>query len=131
VSGLPFAPDFAPNEDTMKNLFPALKRGGYSIRVRFPDEGRGERFFDTRWCVSLTHAAGTFRIDCEVDYQGWTVHDRPAAPTLGQALRVGDRVVIAIDRHTCRGCRPLPGRAVTVTGVQTTDGGGVVLTYTL
>lgn len=115
----------------LKNLFPKIKRGGYSVQIRFMDEQRGERYFDSEWAVFNYGAAGLFTLRCGLNYRGEFDWNRPAAQSIGLALRAGDRVSISVTKHGQIG-RPryVGGRLVQITAVESQADGTVLVSYT-
>jgi len=101
----------------MKNLFPKIKRGGYSVNVRFVDEGRGERYFDAEWSVHGEDVTGRFNLTYPVAYDSRLVHDNPSVNSVGRDFRVGDRVTITVYKWNMRGKHFLHARQIEVTGV--------------
>ena len=101
----------------MKNLFPKITRGGYTVRIHFMDESRGERYFDSEWGVHGESEAGRFNLTCPVDYRGFNCHDNPSINSIGKSIRVGDSVAVHPSKWNMRGKRSIPGRTVVITSV--------------
>lgn len=104
----------------MKNLFPKMTRGCYSVNIRFLDEGRGERYFDSYWVVTFDshNTAGEFAVRHLMAHDGRALWDAPAANSIGRDLRVGDTVVLQPVRWTQTRRRFMPGSFVEITGVE-------------
>lgn len=110
-------------ETRMKNLFPKFtgRYGGYIVRVLFPDEGRGERFFDSWWVAFQVDTPGRFRLSLAVDHRGEWIHSSPANTTIGPAIRVGDQFIVHVNRLTPRGQRHIHSRFIEVKAVTLAD----------
>ena len=113
----------------IKNLFPTLKRGGYTCRIRFMDESRGERYFDSEWGVHLFTIAGQFILTAPVNYQGFTNHDNPSGNSIGKSIQAGDSVYIQPTKWNMRGRTPIAGRNVKITNIKIDENGFTELTY--
>ena len=101
----------------IKNLFPKISRGGFTVRLRFQDETRGEMYFDSEWDTHDRDVSGRFAITFPVDYRGNIIHDRPSINSIGRQIRVGDLIHVEPTKWTTRGRRPLAGRTVRITSV--------------
>ncbi len=115
----------------VKQLFPKFsgRCGSYTCGVRFLDEARGERYFDTEWAVHNFKVAGVFTITRPVDGRGRPIWDSPASNSLGHDLRAGDTICIAPVRWNMRGRRALAVRTVKVVGVDVVEDGFVQIKY--
>lgn len=112
-----------------KQLLPLLKRGGYSLRFRFFDEGRGERFFDTEYAVRRIEK-DKFLIVARMDYRGgYARNSAKPAHTIGAALKAGTQVSITPRRWTQTRVTYMEGRIITVTDVTADEDGQVLVTY--
>lgn len=108
-----------------KTLFPAINKGGYVIAIRFLDEHRGERFFDTRWSVHLPAARqiNEFGLYSTVNFRYENNHDDKAADRLRGVLKIGDQVSISVEKLTSRGRSfPKTGRMIKVTNLREVSG---------
>ncbi len=112
----------------MKALFPKTKVGGYTARIRFNDEARGERFFDAEWSVGKIDK-GTFTLFHAVNFRGNNVYEAPAGQTIGQFFRKGDRISLSITKHTPRGRSHVPGRAIEILAVEINEDKTVRVVY--
>jgi len=122
----------ATTTKTAKNIFPKIKTkgGGYTVGIRFMDEARGERYFDTEWSVTAWHEAGSFSIPCPVSYNGRMIWQDPAGNSIGRDIRVGDTLSLTITRWSMRGRSETLGRSITVKAVAVGDAGDyVTITY--
>ena len=106
----------------VKNVFPKLSRGGFSCRFGFPDESRGERFFDTEWGTHATGIAGSFGISHPLRHDGHFVHDVKAADTIGPAFTVGGTVSVAVFKWNRRGKSFVQARTIRVTSIEFVEG---------
>jgi len=115
----------------MRNVFPKIKSkyGGYTVRILFHDENRGERFFDSEWSVCDYLEPGRFTLGCGVNWEGRPNPDDPAARSIGQALQVGDTVSVCPTLWNMRGRKATKSYAVRVAAVETDEHGGVVVNY--
>ena len=88
-----------------KNIFPKIKTksGGYTCHIRFMDEARGERYFDTEWSVCGYSTPGRFSLSCAVSYDGRMLPTEEAINTIGKALRKGEVIVVQVTRWSMRG----------------------------
>ena len=100
----------------LKNLFPKLTRGGYTVRIHFMDEGRGERYFDSEWGVHGEGEAGRFNLTNLIDYKGYPTSSL-SANTIGGSIRVGDTLAVHPSKWNMRGKKPVPSRTVVITSV--------------
>jgi len=104
----------------MKNLFPKIttKSGGYTTRVRFNDEARGERYFDTEYGVHAWQQPGSFVLTCVITHDGHHT-ECTAGSTIGKDLRVGDQITLMVQRWSMRGRAKQMGATIYVTGLET------------
>jgi hypothetical protein len=97
-----------------KLLFPKIKRGGYTCKLRFSDEGRGEMWFDTEWDMRTEGKPDRLVLIGVIDHRGFPVEfggkvvDR-------LSVNVGDQVTVQPIHHTMRGRKFLPSRTITIT----------------
>jgi hypothetical protein len=109
----------------LKNAFPSSKSGGYTARVRFSDETRGEKYFDTEWDISNHDTAGEFTIRGMTTWDGRLLHD-PAAfsgLSIGREIKVGDRLSLGIRKWGRTGRPRNLAAMITVTGVEIVESG--------
>ena len=114
-----------------RKLFPKIqsKYGGYSVKIHFPDEDRGERYFDTEWDVSTRkeNASYKFAIQRPMDFRGEIDLDQRPADSIGNDLRVGETITVHVTRWNTRGRTHVGSHLIRITGLhQNRDGSGIV-----
>ena len=108
-------------------LFPSLKRGGYSCRITFRDEARGERYFDSEWSV-IAIDANRFALNRSMGFKGSYGETKPAG-TIGKAIRVGDVVGIRVRRWTMRSVVDLPIVSIKIESAEIIADGRVLVVF--
>ena len=101
-------------------LFPKLPngRGGFTLKVHFSDEARGERYFDTEWDIRGTVSPDMIHFHGMVDYRGFRAKNGlPPSMTIGKSFRVGDLLTVYVTKWNTRGRTELPARTIRVTSV--------------
>ncbi len=94
-------------KETKKSFNWKMKKGSCSVRFRFLDENRGERFFDSEFDVDFSSQVGKLIITYLVDHQGFT--GKAASETgIAKALTSGTLVTIYPSNWNRKGKRPLP-----------------------
>lgn len=103
----------------MKNLFPKIttKTGGYTARIRFMDEARGELYFDTEFGVLAYQTPGTFMLTIVTRHDGGFT-ETTAQETIGQHLRAGDQVTVLVQRWSMRGRAKQTAKTIHVHAVE-------------
>lgn len=118
-----------------KNIFPKLKgRGGYTLKFRFGDEGRGEHWFDTEFAVYRYDTPGAFGLSGVVDYRGYIAPFAAGVAGLLAAHLRGGFVRVDIFKNNMRGRTYVATPAVTVTGIDLNTEGGrdtLAIRYTI
>lgn len=107
-------------------VFPKLDRGGYTARIHFRDEARGERHFDSSWGVFKVQP-GEFTLYSKMS--GDRPTDTKASTSIGKDLKVGDQIQVLPTKWTMRGRKDLPGKTVEITGVHHQEDGSVRITH--
>ena len=98
-----------------KNIFPKMKRGGYTCQIRFQDEARGERFFDSEWNLHM----GFIQKDSFIlTYRmiGEYPKGEASGESIGKSIKAGDEIIIHPTKWTMRGRTDLPWVHVRVIG---------------
>lgn len=112
-----------------KQLLPTIKRGGYSLRFRFMDEGRGERFFDTEYAARRIDK-NKFQITGQLNYRGEYVRGGlQPAHTIGKALTKGTQVCVTPRKWSQTRTSYLPGKLITIVDVVADEYGQVLVTF--
>ena len=114
-----------PKAKQPKPLLPRIATGGYSVRFRFMDEARGERFFDAEYGVGRTDEPNEFRIFSMLDWRGFNVPDKEPVQRIAAALTPGTVVSVHVTKHNRRGRWPAGGRLIQVIEVLTDAQTGV------
>jgi len=105
----------------VRQLFPKMTRGAYSVRFRFMDETRGEQFFDAEYLVQGIPPKGSFDIATLLSWDG-----RPLAggwaslASIHDALDQGGSVTLTINKHNMRGVNYFRTAGVKVEKVEKT-----------
>jgi|TARA_R110000824_G_scaffold89320_8_gene219092 hypothetical protein len=107
----------------MKNLFAKIttRGGGYTVRIRFNDEARGERYFDTEFGVHAYQTPGAFSLTNVVSWNGHNT-ETSAANTIGHDLRVGDLLTVSAQRWSMRGRAKVVSKLIRVTALESVEG---------